>query len=206
MAVERPQNRHPLYPSLSQIAVLAFVTLFVSFIVPRGPPPSQNGELDDLLIAHSLLHHTLGKEAQLQYLYWLRKGTFRKHSNDLERLTQRVYQTSSTRLGELQGLFELEPAIDLKQAPVSKIGDDIQGIAESKGTVEMTNPILLGQYPARFYFLQAQATRMVAAIAKAAAGVERNASRKRFLKELTSEYEGIREELVEAVSNSCLEL
>jgi hypothetical protein len=53
-----------------------------------------------------------------------------------------------------------------------------------------------GSFGIRFILLQAQATRMVAAIAMAAAELEPNPRRKKWLTDLAAEYEAIRDELV----------
>ena len=66
----------------------------------------------------------------------------------------------------------------------------------------MTMPNLLSQFDARFYFLQSQATRMIAAIAKAGADIETNTERKKFLLDMVNEYESLRDELVRAVTTA----
>jgi hypothetical protein len=158
----------------------------------------------DLLIGHQILHHTLGKESQLKFLGWVRQATFRGPSGDLERLLTRIHQTSARRGQELERLWKLDPPINLAEAPISKIGDAIQDSAENRGTVEMIKPHG-DTWNVRFYFLQAQATRMVAAIAFSAASMDPNVERRNFLQQLSKEYEDLRNELVEAVS-VCKEL
>jgi len=187
-------------------AVIAIVTAFyLGTKVPRRSLSLDEASPNsgDLLTAHKLLSHTLAKEAQLKFLHILRKATFRKHEQELERLMVVIYKTSAQRNKELQNYYwALDPPIDLSLAPESKVGDAIQYQAETKGTLEMTMPNLLSQFDARFYFLQSQATRMIAAIAKAGADIETNTERKKFLLDMVNEYESLRDELVRAVTTA----
>jgi hypothetical protein len=53
-----------------------------------------------------------------------------------------------------------------------------------------------GGFDVRFVLVQAQATRMVAAMAKAIVRFDPNPERKAWLKELAAEYEGYRGDLI----------
>ncbi len=55
------------------------------------------------------------------------------------------------------------------------------------------------EFDVRFVVLQAQATRMVAAMARANARFDSNAERKAWLSGLATEYEGYRDELIEII-------
>ena len=57
-----------------------------------------------------------------------------------------------------------------------------------------------GGFDVRFVLLQAQATRMVAAMATATARFDPNSERKKWLKSLANEYEGYRSDLIEYLS------
>jgi len=62
-----------------------------------------------------------------------------------------------------------------------------------------------GSFGVRFVFLQAQATRMVYAIATAGAEIEPNERRAEWLRRLAAEYEGYRDELVGIVEKYILQ-
>lgn len=150
----------------------------------------------DLIIGYSLLAHTLDAESQLRYLHWLREATFRSPSPRLETLMTGIYRTARRRGGELRHLRTLAPNMTAPKPP-TPIGDAIQIAAEKAGTREMLFPD--GMFGMRFVFLQAQATRMVGAMASSIARIDVNVERVRWLKDLAEEFHELREQLVKAV-------
>jgi len=160
---------------------------------------TEESDFDEMLTGYKILHHTLGKEAQLQYLHWLRDATFRWPTGEFKRLFTQIHQLSKDRRKELESLFEMEPKISLAEAPKSKIGDAIQGAAEWSGTVELISPLYEKTFDIRFVFLQAQATRMISAIASSIQDLEQNPKRALWLLETAKEYEDIREQLIRAM-------
>jgi len=156
---------------------------------------------DNLLIGYKILRHTLQKESELKYLKLLRQATFRASTPDVSRLMTKIASVSQTRGQELDVLWrEEEPRIDLSKTPASDIGDAIQNVAETMGKNEMINMFLPpAPWSARFFILQGQATRMVAAMAVSLAERETNPQRATWLKELAMEYERLRDEVVTAV-------
>jgi len=175
---------------------------FAGSVVPTGSKGYCNTEHGELLVGYKMLHHNLGKEAQLKYLHWIRQATLRgpRKGGDVHRLLPLIHRTSAKRQKELEALFrDEEPVIYINLAPQSRIGDFIQGTAETQGTVELAVPLFEKSWPARFFLLQGQATRMVAAIASSTANLETNWSRRKWLKDVAKEYEDLREQLVEAL-------
>lgn len=192
---------------------------------PRGggPPTSTKTKNDkkhndfhgELLIGYNILHHTLYKESQLKYLHWLRDATFRGPKGSLKSVLTTIYSTSQARTAELETLMEHHsPAIILTEAPKSAMGDSIQEDVEKSSTQELVPlPFVSSsmggassksnqkhlQWGIRFVFIQAQATRMVVALATSLRKFEENEERKQWLTDIASEYESIRETLVECV-------
>ena len=85
---------------------------------------------------------------------------------------------------------------------VDAIGAAIARTAKEAGTDEMLSGESFG---IRFVLLQAQATRMVAAISEAAAGMETLSKRRAWLTSVAAEYEGFREELIDVVEKYVLQ-
>jgi len=170
----------------------------------------QHGEL---LVGYKILHHTLKKESQLKYLHWLRDATFRGPKGSLKTLLTTIYTTSQTRTNELENtLFGLFPVVALNETPKSAMGDSIQDDVEKSSTAELvpipslssssssnTNKTPYLEWGVRFVFIQAQATRMVVALAMSLKKFEQNEERKQWLTELADEYEAIRESLVDSM-------
>ena len=73
---------------------------------------------------------------------WIRQATFRKPEGEIERLLTAIHETSSKKRKELEKLWELEPTVNIKDAPSSKIGNAVQEIAESQGTKEIALPYM----------------------------------------------------------------
>lgn len=207
-AVARSSSSSWKKPEFLQAIIVVLVGLVI-VLVRRQPQDAvastgNDASHGELLIGYKLLRHYISLEGDLKYLKVLRKITFRGPSVDLDRIITRLHQISSYRTVELDSLFQLElPVIHTKDAPTSMIGEYIQNTAEQKGKLEMIAPGLGAAWPVRFYLLQAQATRMIAAIATSTSKLETNPERKRWLKAVAKEYELLRETIVEALDNSC---
>lgn len=167
----------------------------------------------ELLIGYKILHHTLYKESQLKYLHWLRGVTFRGPKGSLKTIMTDIYETSQKRVHELdRRLFKEQPAIRIREAPVSAIGDSIQNDVEASSTAELvplrslftssksSSALSLSEWGIRFLLIQAQATRMVVGLSTSLRKLEQNTARKEWLTKLAAEYEAIREDLVECLA------
>jgi hypothetical protein len=151
---------------------------------------------EELRVAYSLLAGSLGSEADMKWLLWLRELTLQGPAKEVERLMTALSEASRKREEELEQLRKLAPDVS-GEPPPSPIGNAIQSAAEWEGTKEMLFPE--GQFGTRFMFLQAQATRMISVIAAQAADIDPNAKRKQWAQSVSKEYAGYREDLVKAV-------
>jgi hypothetical protein len=197
---------------------IATTTAATITTVPNNNNKNNVEQHGELLVGYKILHHTLKKESQLKYLHWLRDATFRGPKGSLKTLLTTIYTTSQTRTNELeQNLFGLYPVVALHETPASAMGDSIQDDVEKSSTAELiplpslsssssssspsssskTNTTPYLEWGVRFVFIQAQATRMVVALATSLKKFEQNAERKQWLTELADEYEAIRESLVD---------
>jgi len=151
---------------------------------------------EDLLIGYGLLKDTLSDLSQLGRLNLLKKLTFSGPVEEVEAILKTISGASKQRSKELEKLRKLVPDVSGKPTMHSPIGDAITAIAKEIGTAEM-----LGrkQFDVRFVMLQTQATRMVAAMARANARFDPNPERQAWLESLATEYEGYRDELIRIV-------
>jgi hypothetical protein len=147
-----------------------------------------------LLTAYVLLEETLSQESKLGALGFLKKITFREPVPEIDDIMSRLSDVSSERLDELELLRALSPDVSAGPDYMDPIGEAITSNATDSGMDEMLD--WDGSFGIRFILLQAQATRMVGAIAIAAADIEPNQRRKKWLGDLAAEYEAIRDELV----------
>jgi predicted O-methyltransferase YrrM len=116
---------------------------------------------------------------------------------------KRLSRTSKQRLEELEELRVLSPDVSAEPDPTHEIGRLITSHATTAGRGEMVE--IGGSFGVRFVFLQAQATRMVYAIATAGAEIEPNQQRAQWLTTLAAEYEGYRDELVVIIEKYILQ-
>lgn len=107
-----------------------------------------------------------------------------------------IGKASKRRGKELEELRKLTPDVTGKPANRSPIGDAITAVAKDAGKEEMLGD---SAFDLRFMLLQAQATRMVSAMASAIAQYEPNAERKKWLGEVAREYEGYRNDVIEDI-------
>jgi hypothetical protein len=155
------------------------------------PAPTGN---EDLLTGYGLLADVLSDESQLGALVLLKKLTLRAPVEEVEAIARKLGAASKRRSAELEELRSLAPEVSGAPAVRSPLGDAITRLAKEAGTDELLDRDLA--FSLRFVLLQAQATRMVAAMALATAESDPNPKRKAWLGELAEEYEGYREELI----------
>jgi hypothetical protein len=166
-----------------------------------NPQPKVNTEATpdavpplDLLIGYDLLASTLSDESSLGALELFKTLTFKGPNDEIEKMMNTLSDASKRNADELAKLRRLSPNVAGELEKRSAIGDSITAVAKDIGKSEMTSRS--GGFDIRFVLLQAQATRMVAAIATATADIEPNQERKDWLKRLADEYEGYRSEIV----------
>ena len=165
---------------------------------------SSSGLVDQgLLTAYVLLEETLSQEAKLGALGFLKKITFRRPVSEVDDIMSHLSDVSNERLDELEALRILSPDVSMGPEYMDPIGEAITSNATNSGMDEMLDRE--GSFGIRFILLQAQATRMVGAIALAAAELEPNQRRKEWLTKLALEYESIRDELVVIVEKYILQ-
>lgn len=162
-----------------------------------GKPTTSTASNQGLLTAYLLLEDTLSQEAKLGALGFLKKITFDRPVPEIDEIMDRISEISEERLDELKGLRALAPNASADPDFMDPIGEAITSNATDAGMDEMLDRE--GAFGIRFVFLQAQATRMVSAIALAAAEVETNERRKKWLEDLSVEFESIRDDLVRVV-------
>ncbi len=163
-----------------------------------APDLGQAGEKDqeNRLVGYKLLAQSLSDEASLKWLRFARGITLKGPAKPVANLMERISKVSAKRAEELEKLRKLPPNVTGKPPP-SPLGDAIQASAKGLGIYEMI--FSNRTFNMRFILLQAQATRMIAVIADQTAKIEPNETRKRWLKQLSKEYESIREDIVSAV-------
>jgi hypothetical protein len=165
----------------------------------RPAPPVATGGLSaerhqDLLIGYGLLADTLSDESRLGTLDVFKTLMLDAPNDEVSKLMKTLSDASEKRAAQLAKLREQAPKVSQKPAEDSAIGDAINDIAKDLGKSEMLSR--KGGFDIRFVLVQAQATRMVAAMAKATARFDPNPERKVWLKELAVEYEGYRGDLI----------
>ena len=149
---------------------------------------------EDLLIGYGLLADTLSDESHLRTLDLFKKLTLNASNDAIAKMMQTLSEASTRRADELSKLRHLAPDVSGTPTQASAIGDAITAVAKEFGKSEMLSRN--GGFDVRFVLLQAQATRMVAAMATAIARFEPNPQRKKWLKSLATEYEGYRRDLI----------
>ncbi len=187
--------RHPARRRLALLVLLAFAPMACE--PAPTPPPAKAGAHEDLLIGYDLLADTLKDEGRLGLLKLWKKVTLRGPVEEVSEIMDRLGDASKRRSEELGDLRKLSPDVSAAPATQSPIGDAITAVAKDIGTEGMMDRS--GAFDLRFVLLQAQATRMVAAMATAVAQFEPNAERKRWLLEVATEFEGYRDEIIEVI-------
>lgn len=101
---------------------------------------------------------------------------------------------SERRAAELSKLRQLAPDVSGTPTTDSPIANAITAVAKEFGTSEMLSRT--DGFDVRFVLVQAQATRMIAAMATATARFDPNLERRAWLKHPAVEYEGYRGDLI----------
>jgi len=171
------------------IALVALATLGCN----EPTPPTDAGH-QDLLTGYDLLSSVLSDESHLEALVLLKKLTLRGPVEEVGSIAKKLAAASAKRSDELDKLRVLAPDVTGVPTTRSPVGEAITTIAKQTGTDELLDRGL--SFSLRFVLLQAQATRMVSAMADAIAESDPNAKRRAWLGEVADEYEGYREELV----------
>lgn len=195
-------EQQPLGPSVNTSA---------SPLPPKVVAPSSTNEMatatttilqyshhQDLLMGYTLLDDTLKDEGMLRALKVMKRLTLRFTADEVSETMDRISASAKRRRSELRELRSSHsPDVQGKPTSTSPIGDAIKAMAKDAGTGEMLSRSIA--FNVRFAVLQAQATRMVSAIAKAVAAYEVSDERKAWLMEVAVEYEAYRDEIVEHV-------
>lgn len=200
----------------SRILFVLHLLLHLLLILPSFLKPPHtiyiptSARLTEMIIGYKILHHTLRKESQLKYLHWLRKATLKGPKGPLKNVMTTIYRTSEARIQEFDELLQYRfPPINIREAPPSKMGDSIQWEVESSSKAELIPLPFRSSSPSdwgvRFLLIQAQATRMVVALSTSLKKFETNPDRLEWLTTLETEYELIRERIVELVGNKLVE-
>jgi hypothetical protein len=149
---------------------------------------------EDLRIGYTLLADTLSDESKLGTLDFFKSLMLDAPNDAIAKMMKTLSDASKRRASQMPKLRRLEPNVAGKPTEESLIGDAITAIAKDFGKAEMLSR--KGGFDVRFVLVQAQATRMIAAMAKATARFDPNPERKAWLKELAQEYEGYRGDLI----------
>ena len=160
-----------------------------------APPAAKSARVAELEIGWDLLQTTLSGEAKLKWLLLFKEITLKEPGKKIEKMLRKIQEASAKHVEELAELRRLSPDVSATPPP-SAIGDAIQDSATDEGTKEMI--FSDGSFNVRFVFLQAQATRMISVIAKQTALMDPNPRRQKWLGEVAKQYEGFRDEFVEA--------
>jgi hypothetical protein len=190
----RRSRESPRAPGLLIGAVLLALVGCVPRPTEEATAASNAQVRQDLLIGYSLLADTLSDESRLGTLDLFKTLTLDAPNDAVTRIMQTLSDASKRRASELSRLRHLAPDVSDKPTNESPIGDAINEVAEEFGKAEMLSRS--GGFDVRFVVLQAQATRMVAAMATATARFDPNPERKAWLKSLATEYEGYRGDLI----------
>jgi hypothetical protein len=179
--------------------LIGAVLLMLAGCCGRQPAAESTAESNartqqDLLIGYGLLADALSDESRLSTLDLFKTLTFNAPNDAMSTMMKNLSEASKRRAGELPKLRHLKPDVSDNPATESPIGDAITAVAKEFGKSEMMSRN--GGFDVRFVLLQAQATRMVTAMATATARFDPNPKRKAWLKSLAAEYEGYRNDII----------
>jgi hypothetical protein len=171
--------------------LLAALVIFAVSGCDQSPGQPKTGSeaphsQEDLLVGYGLLKDTLSDLSQLGRLNLIKKLTFSGPVEEVEAILRKISGASKKRSKELEKLRKLEPDVSGKPTTHSPVGT-----AEMLGNRD--------EFDVRFAMLQAQAMRMVAAMARANARFDPNPERQAWLAGVATEYEGYRDELIRIV-------
>jgi len=165
-----------------------------SSAAPAAASTISEPDRGELLTGYALLEKTLSDESNLGKLELFKKLTLDAPNAAIGKLMNELSHTSDARGDELGRLRKLAPSVADAPAKRSPMGEAINDIAGELGKSDMLSRN--GGFDVRFVLVQAQATRMVSAMASAIARFEPNPDRKTWLLKLAREYEGYRGRLI----------
>jgi hypothetical protein len=200
MQIHSLSVRSPIKKAVSFLAVFSLTLLTLS----AGEAHASSDALSDsdqksLDIAFSLLGNSLEAESELKWLIIFKKLTFQGPNKQVEVVMKKIQGAADVRSKELDALRKLAPSVT-GPPPPSPMGDAIEAAAQEAGTEDLL--FSSGVFNIRFLFLQAQATRMISVVAQQAAVVDPNEKRSQWLSDLSDQFEGYRDDLVE-IAKSC---
>jgi hypothetical protein len=162
---------------------------------PRGEGELTEAQRQELLTGYELLANTLSDESNLGKLEVVKKLMLDAPNDSISKLMDGISHVSETRADELEELRKLSPQVSDKPAQTSPIGTAINDIAKDFGKADMMSRS--GGFDVRFVLVQAQATRMVAAMSSALARFDPQPKRKAWLERIAHDYEDYRGDLIE---------
>lgn len=160
----------------------------------RGSSELSPETRQELLVGYELLANTLDDESNLGKLEIFKKLTLDAPNKSIAKLMDGLSHVAEVRAKELEELRARSPAVTGKPAKSSLIGDAISDIAKDFGKSDMMSRN--GGFDVRFVLVQAQATRMVAAMSSALARFDPEPERKKWLQKVARDYESYRADLV----------
>jgi len=160
---------------------------------PQGAALSPEAR-EDLLTGYTLLANTLDDESNLGKLELFKKLTLDAPNTSIAKLMDDLSHVAEVRAKELAELRRRAPEVTGKPEKRSPIGDAINETAQDFGKSDLMSRN--GGFDVRFVLVQAQATRMVAAMSSALARFDPEPKRKAWLRDLARDYEGHRADLV----------
>ncbi len=161
-----------------------------------APARAETRDQENRLVGYRLLADSLSGESSLKWLLRVRQITLHGPAKEVRALMERISEVSKQRARELGELRKLAPDVTGKPPP-SPMGDAIQSSLKGLGLYEMV--FSDRTFNMRFMLLQAQATRMISVIAEQTAKIESNKKRKRWLREVSKQYEALHEDIVASV-------
>ena len=195
MQIDSLSIRSRIKKAVSFLTVLSLIVLTVSAGESQASPDAlSDADKRSLEIAFSLLGNSLDAESELNWLIIFKKLTFQGPEKQVEVVMKKIQGAAEARSKELDALRKLAPSVT-GAPPPSPMGDAIEAAAQEAGTEELL--FASGVFNIRFLFLQAQATRMISVVAEQAAIVDPNEKRSQWLSDLSDQFEGYRDDLVE---------
>ena len=198
---DRPGGRCDIRTTLTALSgiLLAAIVGGCGLLERAKPAPQSESERQaDLRMGYSMLADTLSDESGLKTLEFFKKITLDSPSQQVGEIVDKIDATSEKQSAQLEKLRRLSPDVSGTPPSSSPVGDAIRAVAKELGKDEMLSREK--DFDTRFLVLQAQATRMVAAMAKAIARFDPNENRVKWLLALSSQYEGIRDDLIDAIA------
>ena len=183
----------------TSLSTLLIGVLVLCLLGCERPPASGAKEIpehtrQELLIGYDLLADILADESRLGTLELFKTLMLDPPNHAIGKMMDALSDTSKRRAAELSKLRHLAPDVSEKPTTQSPIYDAIAALTKEAGKSELLSRT--SGFDVRFVLVQAQAFRMVSAIATANMRFDPNPERKVFLRDLAREYEGCRGDLI----------